>query len=138
MIRVSFNRVYTFSAAHRLHAPGLNDEQNAQVYEKCNNLFGHGHDYYLEVSIIGTPDRQTGMIIPLPELDHKVGVVLNGLNYKHLDKEVAEFGLQPSTGENIIQYLWRLLEKELGANRLYHLKLWETKNNSFELGKERI
>lgn len=138
MIRVSFNRVYTFSAAHRLHSGKLSDEQNEQVYEKCNNLFGHGHDYYLEVSITGNPDNQTGMIIPLPELDYKVEKVLSALNYKHLDNEISHFKFLPSTGENIIQYLWRHLDKELGVGRLYHLKLWETKNNYFELDKEKI
>lgn len=136
MICVSFSRIYTFSAAHRLHSDQLSEKENAAVYDKCNNLFGHGHDYFLEVSVTGEPDKQTGMIIPLPKLDHKVGTVLDALNYKHLDKEVSCFNSRPSTGEHIIQYLWENLKKEIGETFLYHLRLWETKNNYFEIEKE--
>jgi 6-pyruvoyltetrahydropterin/6-carboxytetrahydropterin synthase len=132
---VSFSRVYIFSAAHRLHSDTLSAGENISVYEKCNNLHGHGHDYKLEVTVSGEPNPQTGMIIPLPELDNKVNKILARLNYKHLDKEVKYFRTIPSTGENIILYLWNELIKEIGKSRLYHLKLWETNNNSFETGR---
>jgi len=135
MPNVSFSRVYVFSAAHRLHSDTLTSSENALVYDKCNNLQGHGHDYKLEVTVCGEPDQQTGMIIPMPELDEKVRKVLDQLDYKHLDKETAYFKKIPSTGENIILYLWNELQKEIGESRLYHLKLWETNNNSFETGK---
>jgi len=135
MLRVSFSRVYVFSASHRLHSETLSDGENESVYDKCNNLHGHGHDYKLEVAVSGEPDQQTGMIIPMPELDEKVSKVLDRLDYKHLDKEVDYFKKIPSTGENIILYLWNELVKEIGGSRLHHLKLWETNNNSFEIGK---
>lgn len=136
MTHISFSRVYTFSAAHRLHSAAFGEQENKLIYDKCNNLYGHGHDYHLEITVTGEPDKESGMIIPLQELDCKAEAVLKTLQYRHLDKEVAYFNSIPSTGENIIQYLWQELEREIGQTLLYHLKLWETNNNYFEMGKE--
>jgi 6-pyruvoyltetrahydropterin/6-carboxytetrahydropterin synthase len=132
----TLNRVYEFSSAHRLHCPQLSDEQNLQIYDQCNNLQGHGHDYRLEVSLRGEADRKTGMIFSLPQMDNLVRQVLDRLDHRHLDKEVEFFKTHISTGEVIIQYLWSELDKIFPEGMLYHLKLWETNNNYFETGKE--
>jgi 6-pyruvoyltetrahydropterin/6-carboxytetrahydropterin synthase len=132
----TLNRVYEFSSAHRLHAAGLSDEQNRQIYDRCNNPRGHGHDYKLEVSLIGEPDQKTGMIFAMNEMDQLVRQVLDHLDYRHLDKEIDFFKSHVSTGEIIIQYLWDELNKLFPGDLLYNLKLWETNNNYFELGKE--
>jgi 6-pyruvoyltetrahydropterin/6-carboxytetrahydropterin synthase len=134
--KMTFNRVYRFTSAHRLHSEQLSDEENIDVYEKCNNYNGHGHDYTLEVGVHGTPDSITGMIIPLEEFDHKVQNIINKLDYKHLNHEVVFFEQNLSTGEIIIQYLWDELDKNFEQQKLYHLKLWETNNNYFELGAQ--
>ena len=127
--KMTFNRVYRFTSAHRLHSEQLSDEENIDVYEKCNKYNGHGHDYTLEVGVHGTPDSITGMIIPLEEFDHKVQNIINKLDYKHLNHEVDFFEQNLSTGEIIIQYLWDELDKNFEQQKLYHLKLWETNNN---------
>ena len=133
-ILMTLTRCYEFSAAHRLHAVHLTDSENEQLYENCNNLNGHGHDYRLEVSIAGMPDVETGMIIPLEVLDRNVGIVLDQLDHKHLDKEISFFKTNLSTGEIIIRLLWRELSTILANHRLHYLRLWETNNNYFELG----
>jgi 6-pyruvoyltetrahydropterin/6-carboxytetrahydropterin synthase len=133
--KLSFNRVYLFSSAHRLHSEDLSDEENISVYDKCNNINGHGHDYRLEVSLKGQPDQETGMIISLEDFDRRVRKVLDRLDYKHLDLEVDFFKSHVSSGEVIIQYLWDELDKLFPSGMLYHLKLWETNNNYFELGE---
>jgi len=130
------SRVYQFSAAHRLHSPVLDQSRNTEVYGKCNNLYGHGHNYIVEVTVMGNPSDDTGMIIPLSELDQMVQSILASLNYKHLDNEVPFFKTTVSSGENIIRYLWQELNKKIPDSKLYHIKLWETNNNTFELGKE--
>ena len=134
-MNITLTQKYQFSAAHRLHSDFLTAGQNIDLYEKCNNLNGHGHDYTLYVSVKGEPDPQTGMIIPLEKFDNLVQGTLNKLDYKHLDKEVAHFKKEISTSENIIQFLWESLQKELAGVELYHLRLWETNNNYFELGR---
>ncbi len=136
MLKVSFSRIYQFSAAHRLHSPYLSEEENRKIYDKCNNLYGHGHNYYLEVTVWGTPDSETGMVYSLEHMDFQVGEVLNQLEHKHLNNEIPYFKENPTTGEVIVQYLWQELIKKIPEEKLYHLKLWETKNNFFEIGKE--
>jgi len=131
---MTLNRIYEFSSAHRLHSPDLSFPDNVAVYDKCNNVNGHGHDYRLEVSINGIPDGETGMIISLSDFDGKVRNVLDQLDYKHLDKEVTFFKTNLSTGEVIIRYLWQEISNRLSPRRLEHLRLWETNNNYFELG----
>jgi 6-pyruvoyltetrahydropterin/6-carboxytetrahydropterin synthase len=135
-IRISLNRTYEFSSAHRLHASELSAEQNLQIYDICNNPQGHGHDYRLEVSLQGEPDQKTGMIFALDDMDNLVRLVLDRLDHRHLDKEVDFFKTHVSTGEVIIQYIWDELNKIFPADMLYYLKLWETNNNYFEIGKE--
>jgi len=49
-------RRYAFSASHRLHSPQLSDDENRRVYGKCNNPFGHGHNYVMDVSARGPAD----------------------------------------------------------------------------------
>lgn len=131
----TLSRVYEFSAAHRLHTVTLSDEQNVQIYDKCNNPRGHGHDYKLEVSLKGEPDQETGMIFNLNEMDRLVRQVLDQLDYRHLNKEVEFFKTHISTGEVIIRFLWIELDKLFSGSQLYYLKLWETNNNYFELGR---
>jgi len=132
---VILSRIYWFTAAHRLNTEELSTAQNMDIYDKCNNSNGHGHDYRLEVSIKGDPDKRTGMVLPLEKFDESVTIVLKTLDYKHLDREVDYFKGKLSSGEIIIQYLWEKLKSALADDILFHLKLWETNNNYFELGK---
>ena len=133
---ITLSRVYQFSAAHRLHSTALSAEKNQIIFDKCNNPNGHGHDYIVEVSVAGEPEEQTGMIIDLQKLDRAVQSVLSELDYKHLDKEVPFFKRHLSTGENIVQYLFRKISERLPEVEVYYLKLQETNNNYFEVVKE--
>jgi len=129
--QATFNRRYEFSAAHRLHAQSLTDEANREIYGKCNNPNGHGHNYQLEVTVDGLIDAQTGMVIDLVDMDRRVQSVLDNWDHRHLDYQVAEFAEQPSTAENIVVVLWQRL-KALFGSQLKHLRLWETANNVFD------
>ena len=135
-LKISLTRIYNFSAAHRLNSENMDVQKNIKIYDKCNNQLGHGHNYKLELTIKGTIDRETGMLVPLKQLDNKVNSILAELDYKHLDNEVPFFANTISSGENIVQYLWHRFNKIFNKNQLYHLKLWETNNNSFDLGKD--
>ena len=56
-------RRYQFAASHRLHAPQLSEEENRRLYGKCNNPYGHGHNYVVEVSARGPLDERTGRAV---------------------------------------------------------------------------
>lgn len=135
-MKIKLTKKYQFSSAHRLNSNHLNKTENVDIYDKCNNLNGHGHDYTLYVTVEGKPHSETGMIFPLEKLDQVVRKTLTLLDYKHLDKEVAFFENEISTAENIIQFIWNDLDGNFGTSELAYLILWETNNNYFELGRE--
>src|SRR5260370_2030286 len=68
MEMVYLTRRASFSASHRLWSKQLTEAENYAVYEKCANPNGHGHNYVLEVTVRGTPDPQTGMVLNLTQL----------------------------------------------------------------------
>ncbi|WP_138420411.1 6-carboxytetrahydropterin synthase [Aquibacillus sediminis] len=128
---VILTRQYHFSAAHRLHSEKLSEEENTQLFGKCNNPYGHGHNYYLEVSVKGEPDPVTGMVADLAKLDQTVeSVVLNKYDHKHLNLDMDEFkGLNP-TSEVVAKVTYDMLSDYIP--NLYKIGLWETEKNYFE------
>lgn len=119
-----------FSAAHRLHADLLTDDENRRVYGLCNNPLGHGHNYEVEVTVCGEPDPVTGMVIDLKDLKEVMErEVIDKLDHKHLNFDV-EFmrGIVP-TAENIAVAIWRQVVDKLPSGRLYEIRLYETPRN---------
>ena len=102
----TLTKVYSFSAAHRLHNEKFSDEENREIFGKCNNPNGHGHDYSLELTIGGEVDEKTGMIIDIVKLDGIINSVLDELDHKRLDIEIEYFTKVRASGENIAEYLW--------------------------------
>lgn len=130
-------RRYRFSASHRLHTARLSEEENRRIYGKCNNPFGHGHDYVLELVIEGRPDPESGLLAPLERLDDYVHEkVLAGFDHKDLNRDVPVFRSLPPTTENLAQEIRRRLEQDwaetFGAPRLAKVILRETANNVIE------
>lgn len=128
---VSLTRKYHFSAAHRLHSEQLSDEENIALFGKCNNLHGHGHNYYLDVTVQSEPDPETGMITDLNELDGTVDkIVLKKFDHKHLNLDTEEFkGLNP-TSEVVAKVIYEMLQPHIP--NLHKIGLWETEKNYFE------
>ncbi len=126
-------RRYRFAASHRLDSPALTAEQNRKLYGKCNNPFGHGHDYVLEVSVEG-PVQENGMMVDREALEALVAeIVLRRLDHKDLNRDVPELAGVPTT-ENLAQLVERLLREEWTlAPRLARIRIAETERNTFEL-----
>lgn len=124
-------RKYHFSTAHRLHSEQLSEEENLRLFGKCNNPHGHGHNYYLEVTVEGEPDPVTGMIIHLGELDGLVHErIIRRFDHKHLNLDTEEFRRLNPTSENVVKVIWDLLAPKLPA--LCRIGLYETEKNYFE------
>lgn len=98
---MKLTRVYRFAASHRLHTASLSEEQNLHLYGKCNNPYGHGHDYVLHVRVAGEPDARTGRVVDIGVLDQYVTDRLLSL-YDHADlnTDVPGFSGAPTT-ENL-------------------------------------
>lgn len=131
MSQVIMRQQFEFAAAHRLHVDALSDEENRRVFGKCNNPSGHGHNYQLEVAV-RVPIDGTGQVMAVEELDQMVdSVVIEKLDHKHLNKDVAQFQeLNPSV-ENIAKVIWKMLgegAKGLGGQgvKLEEVSVWET------------
>jgi 6-pyruvoyltetrahydropterin/6-carboxytetrahydropterin synthase len=135
---VYLTRAYHFSASHRLYHPQLSEEENRALFGKCSHPYGHGHDYRLEITVRGEPDPITGMIINLSELDTLVQQeVLELLDHRFLNEEVAEFQQCIPTTENLVQFIYQRLAPHLSRRvQLYRVRLYETPRSAFELVAE--
>src|SRR5271154_1946549 len=131
-MKTSLTRRYRFVASHRLHRAGLSGAEDQRVDGKCNNPYGHGHNYVVEVTMGGPVDASTGMIANLGELDPFVErEVIEAFDYKYLNEEVAEFQALVPTTENVCREIYRRLAK-FPAARLERVRIEETSKNSFE------
>uniref|UniRef100_A0A672FLG9 6-pyruvoyl tetrahydrobiopterin synthase n=1 Tax=Salarias fasciatus TaxID=181472 RepID=A0A672FLG9_SALFA len=123
-------RVQSFSACHRLHSIQLSDEENKQIFGKCNNPNGHGHNYKVEVTVRGKIDSVTGMVMNLTDIKrHIEEVIMVPLDHKNLDKDVPYFATVVSTTENLAVYIWDNMAKVLPPDTLYEIKIHETDKN---------
>jgi 6-pyruvoyltetrahydropterin/6-carboxytetrahydropterin synthase len=131
-LKVALGRRYHFAASHRLHNPGLSDEENSRLYGKCNNPYGHGHNYTLEVLVSGVISPATGMIANLADLDSFVArEILEPFDHKSLNEDVAAFRCTVPTTENLCIEIFRRL-KPFPKAKLERVRVQETSNNSFE------
>ena len=135
--KIALGRRYRFAASHRLHSDALSAEENARVYGKCNNPYGHGHNYVLEISVSGTPDPATGMIVNLTDLDGFVErEVLEAFDHKSLNEDVPVFREKVPTTENVCREIYQRL-KRFPKAKLERVRVEETSNNAFEyVGEE--
>jgi 6-pyruvoyltetrahydropterin/6-carboxytetrahydropterin synthase len=120
---------FEFSASHRLHNPALSPERNRETFGKCNNPHGHGHNYELEVTLVGTPADDTGLLIDVPAFESIVArKVIDRFDHKNLNVELPEFAQTIPSVENIAKVIHGLLKGELktGRTRLASVTVWET------------
>jgi 6-pyruvoyltetrahydropterin/6-carboxytetrahydropterin synthase len=140
---VHFTRRYRLSASHRLHAPSLTDQQNRDTYGKCNNPFGHGHNYFVEITVAGPVDPETGFVVDMPALDAVAKLeLLDRFDATHLNTDQAfATDCVPST-ENLTIEVERVFRTAIpgldptGQLRLHRVRIEETGNNSFDLPSE--
>lgn len=124
---VRLTQSFEFSAAHRLHVPSLSDEDNRRIFGKCNNPSGHGHNYQLEVTVVGRLDPAHGCVLPLPRFEEVVKrEVIDRLDHTHLNADTPEFAAVNPSVENIAVVVWRMLEGKVAPARLDGVRVWET------------
>lgn len=122
----------TFSAAHILRNPDRDDEWNRRVFDKDANPAGHGHNYTLEVSVKGTVDPETGMVIDLKHLkDIMRDRVIDHVDHNNLNTDVEWLRGVIPTSENLVRCFWQQLAPSFSGNSsLYEIVLHETERNS--------
>ncbi|MBZ5602093.1 MAG: 6-carboxytetrahydropterin synthase [Acidobacteriia bacterium] len=127
-------RRYRFSASHRLDVPSLSVEDNRRLFGKCNNPWGHGHDYVVDVTVEGSPDA-SGQVVGRAALDGLVREkILDRFDHKNLNQDVAELAARVPTTENVAEAIREMLAKDWPlAARLARVRVAETDRNIFEL-----
>ena len=135
-MKAYLTRRYIFSASHRLHSDELSEAENSATYGKCNNPYGHGHNYALEVTVSGQVDTQTGMVCNLADLDDAVHrEVLDRFDHENLNLR-QEFAAAVPTTENLSEVIFNILKRSFTAAHLDKVRLEETMMNSFEYAGE--
>jgi 6-pyruvoyltetrahydropterin/6-carboxytetrahydropterin synthase len=131
-MKAHLTRRYIFSASHRLHSDELSETENLATYGKCNNPYGHGHNYALEVTVSGQVNPQTGMVCNLADLDDAVRrEVLDRFDHENLNVR-QEFATAVPTTENLSEVIFNILKQSFTAAHLEKVRLEETMMNSFE------
>ena len=126
-MRAHLTRRYWFSASHRLHCDAMTEQENQAVYGKCNNPHGHGHNYTLEVTVKGQIDQRSGFVVDLKQLKEIMNrEVIDAMDHRFLNKEVAEFKDRIPTTENVAIAVWGRLQPKLNVAELHRVRIYET------------
>jgi 6-pyruvoyltetrahydropterin/6-carboxytetrahydropterin synthase len=136
-VRLLVTRREHFCAGHRLHNPAFSDERNAEVFGKCANPSGHGHNYVLEVTLEGQADPETGFLFDLKELSalmHKC--ILDDVDHRNLNEDVEWLRGRNPTTETLASAFWARLETQLPAGLLWRVRVIETDKNWVDCTRE--
>jgi len=133
-MKAHLTRRYMFSAAHRLHSDAMSAEENRSTYGKCNNPYGHGHNYALEVTVSGPVDEHTGMVCNLVDLDEFVQrEILERFDHQNMNM-LPDFEREVPTTENLCICIYEIVQRGFRPAHLEKVRLEETMMNSFEYG----
>jgi 6-pyruvoyltetrahydropterin/6-carboxytetrahydropterin synthase len=132
-MRIAVYRKAHFNAAHRLHNPDWSDEKNQQVFGKCNSPNYHGHNYEMEVKVVGEVDPATGYLIDLGILKNIIKEnIEDRFDHKNLNLDTEEFKNLNPTAENICYVIWNILREHLDDKYEVGVRLYETPRNYVE------
>jgi|SRR5581483_4482623 len=140
---IGVTRRYRFAASHRLHTPKLSEAENRELYGKCNNPYGHGHNYDVEITVEGPVDPTTGRAVDIAQLDRLVKTeVLNAFDHRNLNLDIPQFAEVVPTSENLALLLDRRLRAQWHTvfsgdwPRLEKIRIAETERNIFEVSDD--
>ena len=135
--KVYVSRKIEFNAAHRLFNPLCTERENFEIYGKCSNSNGHGHNYLLEITLSGIVEQKTGFLFDLKELKNILEEEIIGrFDHKHLNHDVPELQDCVPTTEVLAVLIWDILEQRLQTTinnqelALHEVTIYETGKNS--------
>jgi 6-pyruvoyltetrahydropterin/6-carboxytetrahydropterin synthase len=131
--KVAVFRREHFNAAHRLFNPQWNDVQNSDTFGKCSLPHYHGHNYEMEIKVVGEPDPETGFVMDLKKLSDLVNeIVIERFDHKNLNLDTEEFKNLNPTAENIAVVIFNLLRPHISTDLELYIRLYETPRNFVE------
>jgi 6-pyruvoyltetrahydropterin/6-carboxytetrahydropterin synthase len=124
---IQVTQSFEFSASHRLYCSSMSEDENRQVFGKCANKNGHGHNYVVEVTTCGQPHDTTGTVVDLASAQRVVkDRVIDRFDHKHLNHDCEEFRSMNPSVENIARVVWDRLHGQFGQAELARVRVWET------------
>ncbi|MES1198225.1 MAG: 6-carboxytetrahydropterin synthase [Chitinophagaceae bacterium] len=131
--KVAVFRSEHFNAAHRLFNPDWDDAKNEKIFGKCALPHYHGHNYELEVKVVGKPDKKTGYVMDLKELSELIRrEVHTRFDHKNLNLDTQEFKELNPTAETIAIVIYKLLRPRIDKKKDLQIRLYETPRNFVE------
>ncbi len=132
-MKIAVSRKEHFNAAHRLFNATWSSEKNDEVFGKCNNPNYHGHNYELVVTVIGSPDPDTGYVYDMKVLSDLIKEqIIRQFDHKNLNLDTTYFKTLNPTAENIAVVIWRILRQHIDNQYELKVKLYETERNFVE------
>ncbi len=137
---IYFSEKFEFAATHKLWNEDFSAERNLEVFGKCANPAGHGHNYVVEVTVktpagsilrsrTTTKDEKDSFHIG--EFERIVNdELIKLLDHKNLNADVAEFSKTNPTVENIAAFAWENIAGKFGEAALHCVTVWETDKTS--------
>lgn len=133
MNKVAVFRKEHFNAAHRLYNAAWDQATNERVFGKCALPNYHGHNYELEVKVVGEPDERTGFVMDMKELSNLVQQeILQRFDHRNLNLDTVEFKELNPTAENIVIVIYNLLRPHIAKELDLQVRLYETPRNFVE------
>jgi len=131
--KVAVFRREHFNAAHRLYNSAWSDAENTAVFGKCSLPHYHGHNYELEIKVVGLVDEKTGFVMDMKKLSDLVQEqVIERFDHKNLNLDTQEFKNLNPTAENIAVVIFNLLRPQIDAALELMVRLYETPRNFVE------
>jgi 6-pyruvoyltetrahydropterin/6-carboxytetrahydropterin synthase len=132
-MKIAACRKEHFNAAHRLYNSNWSEDKNREVFGKCSNPNFHGHNYNLEVRVIGEIDPDTGYVIDMKLLSDIIKEhVIEKFDHKNLNLDTHEFNELIPTAENIAVVIWNILRSKIEHKYDLKVTLYETERNFVE------
>ena len=122
-----------FNAAHRLYNPQWSDGENSETFGKCSLPHYHGHNYEMEIKVVGEPDPATGFVMDMKKLSDLVNEnIIERFDHKNLNLDTEEFKSLNPTAENIAIVIFNLLRPHINKELELYIRLYETPRNFVE------
>jgi len=133
VFKTAITRKMHFNAAHRLYNKEWPDETNEDIFGKCNNPYYHGHNYELEIKVIGLVDPTTGFVVDVKDLKRIINEkIIHKFDHKNLNIEVPDFKSLNPTVENIAKVIYDKIRPEVNEDLELKITLYETPRNYAE------
>jgi 6-pyruvoyltetrahydropterin/6-carboxytetrahydropterin synthase len=119
-----FCEKFEFAAMHKLWNDNFSEQHNMEVFGKCANPAGHGHNYIVEVMLQMPSTRNDFRIGDFERIVDNELIKL--IDHKNLNADLELFNKTNPTVENIAAFAWNQLVGKFGKAKLHRVTVWET------------